>query len=140
MSELTRFGVSLPKELLSKFDEEIFNKGYQNRCEAIRDLIRAYFVKQEVDSDSEVVGTLTLIYDHHIPNLSTNLNEIQHGNHEIILANIHIHLDHNNCLEVILLKGKCSDITKLSDRIIGMRGVKHGKLTFTSTGKNLLGV
>lgn len=140
MSKLTRFGVSLPTELLQKFDEEIDKKNYQNRSEAIRDLIREYFVKRDIDENAEVVGTLTLIYDHHVPNLSLKLNEIQHEKHNEVMANVHIHLDHNNCLEVILLKGRCSDITALSDRIIGMRGVKHGKLTFTSTGKDLLGV
>ncbi len=139
MSELQRFGVSIPADLLQRFDDEILAKGYCNRSEAFRDLIREYLIRKDIDSNQEVVGTLTLIYDHHVHDLSDKLNHVQHKHHKIILSNLHIHLDTRNCLEVILLKGKCSDIEKLSNTIIGTRGVKHGKLTFTSTGKNLPG-
>jgi len=137
---LKRFGVSLPAELLKQFDAEIREKGYENRSEALRDLIRNYLVRRALDKNEEIVGVLSLVYDHHVPNLSNQLNDIQHDHHDNILSNTHIHLDHHNCLEVIILKGRYSEIKKLTDKIIGTRGVKHGELSFTSTGKNLAGV
>ncbi|MCD6205493.1 MAG: nickel-responsive transcriptional regulator NikR [Candidatus Marinimicrobia bacterium] len=137
---LKRFGVSLPAELLKQFDAEIREKGYENRSEALRDLIRNYLVRRALDKNEEIVGVLSLVYDHHVPNLSNQLNDIQHDHHDNILSNTHIHLDHHNCLEVIILKGRYSEIKKLTDKIIGTRGVKHGELSFTSTGKNLTGV
>ncbi len=140
MTILKRFGVSLPGDLLARFDNEIEQKGYQNRSEAFRDLIRDYLVKRDLDNDEEVVGVLNLVFDHHVPNLSVKLNDIQHDYYHNILSNVHIHLDHHNCLEVIILKGRYSEIKQLSDRIIGTRGVKHGELSFNSTGKNLSGV
>ena len=140
MTILKRFGVSLPGDLLARFDNEIEQKGYQNRSEAFRDLIRDYLVKRDLDNDEEVVGVLNLVYDHHVPNLSVKLNDIQHDHYQNILSNVHIHLDHHNCLEVIIIKGRYSEIKQLSDRIIGTRGVKHGDLSFNSTGKNLSGV
>jgi len=140
MTILKRFGVSLPGDLLARFDNEIDQRGYQNRSEAFRDLIRDYLVKRDLDKDEEVVGVLNLVYDHHVPNLSLKLNDIQHDHYKNILSNVHIHLDHHNCLEVIIIKGRYSEIKQLSDRIIGTRGVKHGDLSFNSTGKNLSGV
>ncbi|MBN2601453.1 MAG: nickel-responsive transcriptional regulator NikR [Candidatus Marinimicrobia bacterium] len=140
MNELKRFGVSLPAGLLNRFDKEITEKGYQNRSEALRDLIRNYLVKRALDKNEEIVGVLSLVYDHHVPNLSNQLNDLQHDHHNHILSNTHIHLDHHNCLEVIILKGRYNEVKGLSDRIIGTRGVKHGDLSFTSTGKNLSGV
>ena len=140
MENLKRFGVSLPADLLSRFDYEIHEKGYQNRSEALRDLIRNFLVKRELDHNVEIVGVLSLVFDHHVPNLSATLNDIQHDHHHTILSNTHVHLDHHNCLEVIILKGHYRDIKHLSDRMIGTRGVKHGELSFTSTGKNLSGV
>jgi len=140
MSELIRFGVSLPDDLLVRFDTEISQKGYQNRSEALRDLIRNYLVKRDLDKNEEIVGVLSLVYDHHVPNLSDKLNDLQHDHYHNILSTTHIHLDHNNCLEVIILKGRYSEVKMLADKMIGSRGVKHGDLTFTSTGKNLSGV
>jgi len=140
MSELIRFGVSLPDDLLERFDTEISQKGYQNRSEALRDLIRNYLVKRDLDKNEEIVGVLSLVYDHHVPNLSDKLNDLQHDHYQNILSTTHIHLDHRNCLEVIILKGKYSEVKPSADKIIGIRGVKHGDLTFTSTGKNLSGV
>ena len=140
MDELKRFGVSLASGLLNRFDKEITEKGYQNRSEALRDLIRKYLVKRDIDKNEQIVGVLSLVYDHHVPNLSNHLNDLQHEHHDQILSNTHIHLDHHNCLEVIILKGCYSEVKTLSDRIIGTRGVKHGDLSFTSTGKHLSGV
>jgi CopG family nickel-responsive transcriptional regulator len=140
MGVLKRFGVSLPADLLDRFDLEISNRGYKNRSEAFRDMIRNYLVKRDLDKNEEIVGVLTLVYDHHVPKLSDTLNDIQHDHYRIILSNTHIHLDHHNCLEVIILKGRYRSVKSLSDKIIGARGVKHGDLSFTSTGKNLSGV
>jgi CopG family nickel-responsive transcriptional regulator len=140
MAQLIRFGVSLPDDLLLRFDAEIKHKGYSNRSEALRDLIREYLVQKEINSDAEVVGTLTLVYDHHVPDLDVKLKSIQHDYYQHIMSNIHFHLDHHHCLEVIILHGHCSQLRAISDRLIGLRGVKHGKLTLTSTGKNLPGL
>jgi len=140
MAALIRFGVSLPDDLLKRFDTEIQLKGYSNRSEALRDLIREYLVQKELDSDAEVVGTLTLVYDHHVAELDTKLKNLQHDFYRNIMSNIHFHLDHHHCLEVVVLRGQCSAIQNVANRLIGLRGVKHGKLTFTSTGKNLPGL
>lgn len=136
---LTRFGVSLPAELLTRFDLVITAKGYSNRSEALRDLIRAYLVGEEIEADAEVVGTLTLIYDHHVPGLDLKMKDLQHDYYQSILSNLHFHLDHDNCLEIVVLRGRYSLIRKIADHLIGLRGVKHGQLAFTSTGKNLPG-
>lgn len=140
MANLIRFGVSLQNDLLERFDAEIRQKGYSNRSEAFRDLIREFLVKKELDSDAEVVGTLTLVYDHHVADLGLKLKTLQHDYYQNIMSNIHFHLDHHHCLEVIVLRGQCSVIRNLAEHMIGLRGVKHGKLTFTSTGQNLPGV
>ncbi|MBN2282197.1 MAG: nickel-responsive transcriptional regulator NikR [Candidatus Marinimicrobia bacterium] len=133
---MKRFGVSLPDELLEKFDLSIKEKGYANRSEALRDLIRDSLLKDQINSDAIVAGTLTLVFDHHTPDLSRKLDEIQHNHHGSVLSKLHIHLDHHNCLEVAVLKGKCSEIRKLADLMVALRGVKHGKLTFTLTGND----
>ncbi|MBN2338669.1 MAG: nickel-responsive transcriptional regulator NikR [Acidobacteria bacterium] len=135
MSSLIRTGISLEKELLERFDRLIEQKGYQNRSEAIRDLVRDHFVQEEVASNREVVGTLTLVYDHHQPKLSEQLIEAQHDYTGQVLATTHVHLDHHNCLEVIILKGRGTDVKTFSDRLLSLRGVQHGKLVLTSTAK-----
>jgi CopG family nickel-responsive transcriptional regulator len=138
MSSLIRFGVSLDKDLLNKFDKLIKDKGYRNRSEAIRDLIREKLVKIEWLSDAEVAGTITLVYDHHIRGLSDKLTDIQHKYYSIIISTQHIHLDHNNCLEVIVLKGNPQIIEKFAQNIKATRSVKHSSLTMATTGKNLV--
>lgn len=138
MAGLTRFGVSIPGRLLGDFDRLIARKGYQNRSEAIRDLIRDSLVTQEWRTGSrEMVGTISLVYSHHTRELSRILTNMQHDHYKTILSTLHIHLDEHNCLEVLVLKGKSEEIKKISDRLIGTKGVKHGKLSLTSTGKNL---
>ncbi len=136
---MKRFGVSLPDDLLRRFDQSIGKKGYKNRSEALRDLIRDSLLREQIESDDEVAGTLTLVYDHHTPDLSNNLDRVQHDHHKRVLSKLHIHLDHYNCLEVIVLKGQRSIIQKMADTMIALRGVKHGKLTFTLTGNNIGG-
>ena len=138
MAGLTRFGVSIPDSLLGDFDRLIAQKGYQNRSEAIRDLIRDSLVTEEWrEGNQGMVGTISLVYSHHTRELSRILTKMQHDHYKTILSTLHIHLDEHNCLEVLVVKGKGEEIKKISDRLIGTKGVKHGKLSLTSTGKNL---
>jgi len=132
MSTLIRTGISLEQDLLEKFDLLIKQKGYGNRSEAIRDLVRDHFVQEEVASNKIVVGTITLIYDHHQPKLSEQLVSAQHDYKGQVLATTHVHLDHHNCLEVIILKGHGTEVKKFSDKLLSLRGVKHGKLVLTA--------
>jgi CopG family nickel-responsive transcriptional regulator len=135
---VTRFGISLESPLLKRFDRLIKEKGYASRSEAIRDLIRNSLVTEEWESDNtETVGTITLVYSHDTRELNDNLNDIQHHNHQLVISTTHIHLDGHNCLEVIIVKGRSKDIKAVADRLIGTKGVKHGKLTATTTGKRL---
>ena len=138
MSNVTRFAVSLEEELLDKFDQIRQRQNYANRSEAIRDLIRDHLVEQDWDDKRDAMGTVTLVYDHHVRNLSDKLTNIQHDHHEVILSTMHVHLDHDNCLEVVVVKGKGECIRGLADRLISAKGVKHGKLTITTTGKDLV--
>ena len=132
MSTLIRTGISLEQDLLDKFDLLIKQKGYANRSEAIRDLVRDHFVEEEVASNKIVVGTITLVYDHHQPKLSEQLVGAQHDYKGQVLATTHVHLDHHNCLEVIILKGHGTEVKKFSDKLLSLRGVKHGKLVLTA--------
>lgn len=132
MGDLVRTGLSLEKDLLDKFDAAIQRKGYQNRSEAIRDLIRERLVHEAADENKVIVGTLTMVYDHHQPNLSAKLIEAQHAAASKVLAATHVHLDHHLCLEVIILKGRSGEVRSLADRILSLRGVKHGQLTVTT--------
>lgn len=137
MGDLARIGVSLERDLLKWFDGAISKKNYNNRSEAIRDLIRDQMVAEEIDKDEVVVGTLTIIYDHQRPNLTEKLVEAQHRAGGKVLTATHVHLDHHNCLEVIIMKGRSGDLKGLANRILSLRGVKHGQLVITSTGKRL---
>jgi CopG family nickel-responsive transcriptional regulator len=137
MKELVRFGVSLDSDLLDNFDDLIARKGYTNRSEAIRDLIRDNLVVQEWDADKETVGTVTIVYDHHVRALTDKLTSIQHDYQHLIVSGMHVHLDHDHCLEVLVVRGKGSEIKQVADTLIGTKGVKHGKLATTTTGKAL---
>ena len=138
MSSLVRFGISMEDKLLSTFDELIEKKGYKNRSEAIRDLIRESIVREEWDSkERDIVGTITIIYDHHKRELSQTLTESQHRHHGSVISTMHVHLDHDNCLEVLAVKGNSSKIKTIADQLISTKGVKHGKLVMTSMGKNI---
>jgi CopG family transcriptional regulator, nickel-responsive regulator len=137
MSSLSRTGVSLEEDLLREFDRLIARRGYQNRSEAIRDLIREALLAETVDTNRPVVGTLTLVYDHHIPNLSEKLTDAQHSAGAMILAATHVHLDQHYCLEVIIMKGRSRDLQALADRLLALRGVELGKLVLTSSGSQL---
>ncbi len=137
MSELARTGLSIDRELLARFDLAIAKKRYKNRSEAVRDLIRDHLVSEEAHSDKLVVGTLTIVYDHHRPNLTEKLVEAQHRAGSRVLAATHVHLDHHNCLEVVIMKGRGGELNDLANGILSLRGVKHGKLVITTTAKDL---
>ena len=137
MAELTRTGVSIEEDLLQQFDRAIAKRGYKNRSEALRDLIRESLITEDIEQNRPVVATLSMIYDHHRPNLSNKLTEAQHHHHGNVLAATHVHLDGDNCLEVVIMKGRSGDVKHLADHMLSMRGVKHGKLVITSTGRNL---
>src|ERR1051325_4170227 len=133
MSGLSRIGVAIDSDLLNKFDRLITQRGYTNRSEAFRDLIRDELVEKTWESpESQVVGTVTLVYDHHVRMLNEKLTDIQHGFHHSILSTLHVHLDHDNCLEVLVVRGKSADVRKVADVLISASGVKHGRLTKTS--------
>src|SRR5574342_1435420 len=132
MTKLTRFGVSLDQKLLQMFDRHIQRRRYTNRSEALRDLIRDNLVGEEWDEDKETIGTVTFVYDHHVRDLTRKLTDIQHDCQGQILSGMHVHLDHNHCLEVLVVKGRGSDVKKLADALISVKGVKHGKLTMTT--------
>jgi len=132
--KITRFGVSIEPELLKKFDRIIKKKGYYNRSEAIRDVIRENILKVDTrDPNSEAIGTLTMMYDHHEGTLTKKLLDLQHDHHNEILSTTHIHIDHHNCLEVLVLKGKTGNIQKLADNIKALKGIKHGELVITKS-------
>jgi len=138
LSELIRFGISMERDLLDRLDQEIVKRGYPNRSEAIRDLVRAQLVELEwSQEDEEVAGTVTIIYNHHVRGLSDMLLELQHDHHEMIISVMHVHLEHDHCLEVMVIKGKAAEARELAGRLIGVKGLKHGKLTISSTGKRL---
>ncbi|MCK5453061.1 MAG: nickel-responsive transcriptional regulator NikR [Calditrichia bacterium] len=135
--ELIRYGISLPEILSRKFDQLIKKKKYTNRSEAIRDLIRHALVEEEIKSNVEVLAVVNLLYNHHKRELSERLTELQHKHHHLVLSSMHVHLDHTNCLETIVMQGMSQEIKQLADLLIASKGVKHGKLSLTSTGKNL---
>lgn len=139
MSELSRIGVAIDSELLARFDQHIQRRGYTNRSEAFRDLIREALIEQTAEEpESVVVGTLTLVYDHHVRQLSDRLTAMQHDHFHLVLSTLHVHLDHHNCLEVLILKGKAAAVQKMADALISTKGVLHGRLTITapSAGKS----
>ena len=133
---LIRFGVSMEKSLLKEFDALCTGKGYTNRSEAIRDMARNMLIENELgDDNTEGVGTLTLVYNHHQRELEEKLTDYQHQHLQSIISTLHIHLTHHLCLEVMLLKGKAKKIKEIADGLVATKGVKHGKLVLTSTGK-----
>lgn len=137
MGRLIRFGVSMEEELLSRFDELIRSLGYANRSEAIRDLVRERLVRAEWEAGEEVVGVIVLLYEHHKRELSDELIDLQHLHHELIIATMHVHLDADNCLEILAVRGPGPEIQRLFELLRSLKGVKHGRLAATSTGGRL---
>ncbi len=137
MAGLIRFGVSLEKELLDRFDKLLREKNYPNRSEAIRDLIREDLVRKEWIGGKEVAGAITLVYGHHKRELVSKLTDIQHKFHDAIISTQHIHLDPTNCLEIVVVKGKPGEVEELAQKLRSTKGVKHGSLTMATTGKEI---
>lgn len=135
--KLVRFSVSIDESLVRAFDALSEEMGYANRSEAIRDAIRERLVRREWEAGDEVAGVITLLYDHHKPGLSEMLTEIQHHALDEVISTTHVHVDHDHCLEFIAVKGEARRIERLAGRLISLKGVKHGALTGTSTGKRL---
>jgi len=134
---LKRFTISLDEKLLETFDAVIKQQKYENRSEAIRDLIRSSFVEEEWQADKDVIGVISMVYDHHQPNLQEKVTEIQHDYHHQIVSATHIHMDHHNCLEVVIVKGKAGSVNELADRLRSQRGVRNCKLAMSTTGRDL---
>lgn len=138
MAEVVRFSVSTDERLLERFDALCAEKGYVNRSEAIRDLIRNTLVEAQWNiGDSLAVGTVTLVYDHHFSDLADKLTEHQHAHYESILSTLHVHLDAHHCLEVVVLRGIANEIKHLAEELIGTKGVKHGTFVATTTGEDV---
>jgi CopG family nickel-responsive transcriptional regulator len=134
---LKRFTISLEEKLLKQFDSAIRQQKYENRSEAIRDLIRSSFVEEEWQADKDVVGVISLVYDHHQPKLQEKVTEIQHNYHHQIVSATHIHMDHHNCLEVVIIKGTAGSVNELTNRLRSLKGVRNCKLAMGTTGKDL---
>ncbi len=138
MSELSRIGVAIATDLLAKFDALIEKRGYTNRSEAFRDLIRADLVRESSSRPAgRVVGSLTVVYDHHVRMLEEKLTELQHNHHRLILSVLHVHLDHDNCMEVIALRGASAEVQRFADLLASTKGVKHSQLAITASGDAL---
>jgi len=142
MSELSRFGVSVEEELLQSFDQLIAGQGYANRSEALRDLMRDALVKSRLETspeNGEALGSLTLVYDHHASELNDKMNELQHDHHDLVVSVLHVHVSHDDCMEVIVLRGAIREIRALSDGLLSLKGVKHGRLFVTLPAQQMVG-
>lgn len=138
MSKLKRFSISLDEEIVDRFDKNIKDKNYSTRSKAIGDLIREDFVKKEWQEGKEVAGAITVVYNHHKRELVNKLINVQHDFHELIISSQHIHLDHDNCMEIVVVKGNPKGIEKLAHKLKSTKGVKHGSLTMATTGKEIV--
>ncbi|MCC6580772.1 MAG: nickel-responsive transcriptional regulator NikR [Phycisphaeraceae bacterium] len=135
---VARFSVSLPKALLNDLDAMAQQKGYDNRSLLIADMIRDWLVEHHRHQGKhEIAGTITLVYDHHKSHVQEALTDIQHDHHDLIISTLHVHMDHHNCLEVLAVKGQATRVCAIADALIGVKGVKHGRLTVTTTGKDM---
>jgi len=139
MGRLVRFGVAMDEDLLAKFDELVARRGTAtNRSEAVRDLVRETLVEEQWEApDEEIVGTITMVFDHHANDLAEKLDSLQHAHHDKVVSSMHVHLDAHNCLEVIVVRGASGEIRGIAEAILGTKGVKHGKLVTTTTGHHL---
>lgn len=135
---VARFSVSLPGQLLDQLDAMMRQQGYDNRSLAIADMVRGRLVDHRQSfGTEEIAGTITLVYDHHKQHVQETLTDIQHDHHDVIISTVHVHLDHHNCLEVLVVRGPAQAIKRIADELIAAKGVKHGKLTVTTTGKDM---
>lgn len=142
MGDLVRFGVSAEDELIESFDRLSEQKGYSNRSEALRDLMRDALVQARLEKhpDSAVVlGSLTLVYDHHAREISERMGEIQHERHGLVVSVLHVHISHDDCMEIIALRGKSNEIREMANALLSLKGVKHGKLFLTLPSHEIAG-
>ena len=138
MEKLARYTVSMDERLLERFDRLIAKKGYANRSEAVRDLIRGALVEEQwARENSKVAATVTLVYDHHAGQVAERLGDLQHHHHGEVVSATHVHLDNDNCLEVVILRGRSRAVRHLAEELVAMKGVKHGKAVFTTEGDDL---
>ena len=137
MPEIFRFGISLPRDLIDKFDRLIRAKNYTNRSKAFGDLIRQELVKKQWQKGKEIAGAITLIYNHHKRELLNKITDVQHDFQKVIISTQHIHLDHDNCLEIVAIKGSPKEAQKLTDSLKSIKGIKHATLNMSSTGKGI---
>ena len=139
MGKLVRFGVAMDEELLGRFDELVARRGTgANRSEAVRDLVRDSLVDEQWEApDEEIVGTITMVFDHHVNDLAEKLDSLQHAHHDKVVSSMHVHLDAHNCLEVIVVRGPSGAVRTIAEALLGTKGVKHGKLVTTTTGLQL---
>lgn len=140
MSDIIRFGVSIDQDLLENYDRLINERGYATRSEALRDLIRETLIQQKIESQSETeaLGSLTIVYDHHASNLLKEMAQIQHSYHELILSVMHLHVSHNDCLELIALRGVVAEIVELANGLLSLKGIKNGKLFLTLPSSEII--
>lgn len=131
-TELVRFGVAMDNDLLDRFDALIARRGYDTRSEALRDLVRGALIEEHLEADGAAVATLTLVYDHHVRELSERLTAMQHDLGEQVVSTLHVHLDHDHCLEVIVMRGPAQLLRRAADGILATKGVQHGKLVLTA--------
>ncbi|MFH0907632.1 MAG: nickel-responsive transcriptional regulator NikR [bacterium] len=135
-TRLCRFSISMAGDLVDQLDAMVKTKGHANRSQAVADMVRARLVEHNSQvGNRDIAGTITLVYDHHKPHLQAALTDIQHDHHNVIISTLHVHLDHHNCLEVLVVRGKAPVIQSIADELLATKGVKHGKLTITTTGK-----
>jgi len=133
---LCRFGISMAGDLVGQLDGMTKAKGYANRSQAVADMVRAQLIEHHGQMGTrEIAGTVTLVYDHHKRNIQALLTDIQHEHGDLIIAAMHVHLDHHNCMEVLAIRGRADGVKEVADKLIAAKGVKHGKLTVTTTGK-----
>ena len=132
----SRFSLSMPASLARQLDAMIKSKGYTNRSQAVADMVRASVVDHlSQTGNHEIAGTVTLVYDHHKRDIQAHLTDIQHDHGNLILSALHVHLDHNTCMEVLAVRGPADAVRNLADRLFTAKGIKHGKLTVTTTGQ-----
>ena len=135
---LSRFSLSMPADLARELDAMVKAKGYANRSQAVAELVRSRLVEHHAEAgDHEIAGTITLVYDHHQRNIQSLLTDIQHDHAAVLIATMHVHLDHHNCMEVLAVRGRADAVRQVADQLIAARGVKHGRLTVTTTGEHL---
>ncbi|MBK7494062.1 MAG: nickel-responsive transcriptional regulator NikR [Candidatus Omnitrophica bacterium] len=138
MARMERYTITIPEDLLARYDSLIQSQGYTNRSEAIRDLVRDALIEEEwADASEKVAATVTLVYDHHFAELAHRLTDLQHHHAGLVVVSTHIHLDNDNCLEVIILRGRCGEVRALAEKMIALRGVKHGKVVHTTEGSRI---